>query len=57
MNTDEMASFINNKLINIKLQAILLFYCQNQNAVMSDIRENLSCPKQEEADTKFIYHK
>lgn len=54
--TDEMASFIGNKIIHVNFRKCHSFTVNNSNKVVSSIDEELSCPEHEEADTKIIYH-
>lgn len=53
--TDEMASFIGNKIIHVNFRKCHSFVA-NSNKVVLSINEELSCPEHEEADTKIIYH-
>lgn len=54
--SDEMASFIGNKMIHINFRKCHSFTVNEANKVMSSINEELSCPEHEEADTKIVYH-
>lgn len=53
--TDEMASFIGNKIINLNFKQCHSFRMVNQ-AVETSIDETLSCENHEEADTKIVHH-
>lgn len=52
---DYMAAFIGNKNIFVNYESCLKFTVSD-NKVIKTIEEELSCPLQEEADTKIIYH-
>lgn len=54
-STDEIVPFIGNKNIVVNFKNCHSFSVIN-NAVVSSIDENLSCPEHEEADTKIIHH-